>query len=101
VGGSFVFPEGEVPLPPPPHEPYRVFPHRLPELTRIPIQVVFGDTPDCSDDAGKPRPVAYCVPSRRGFLSPVNRTVAMRNSLHLPEIGILQYHFWGGGRFRT
>src|SRR5881296_1594644 len=41
--GSFVFPEGEVPPPPPPHESIPVPVADFAKLTRIPIQVVFGD----------------------------------------------------------
>jgi pimeloyl-ACP methyl ester carboxylesterase len=87
--GSYVFPEGEIPPTPAPHEAIPVPLSEFKKLTRIPIQIVFGDNIPTS-----PSPVpgfeqwrTALVQAHR-FVDAVNRHGGDATLLSLPSIGI-------------
>ncbi len=87
--GSFVFPEGEVPPPPPPHESIPVPVADFEQLTKIPIQVVFGDniptTPTTPPNLDQWR---TAIAQARLFVDTVNRHGGDAELLHLPDVGV-------------
>jgi len=87
--GSFVFPEGEVPPPPPPHEAIPVPLADFLKLTRIPIQVVFGDNiPTAPTTPANLDQWRTAIAQARLFVATVNRHGGDAQLLHLPEIEI-------------
>jgi hypothetical protein len=87
--GSFVFPEGEVPPPPPPHEAIPVPLTDFLKLTRIPIQVVFGDNiPTAPTTPANLDQWRTALVQARLFVDAVTRHGGDAQLLHLPEIGI-------------
>jgi Alpha/beta hydrolase family len=87
--GSFVFPEGEVPPPPPPHEAIPVPLADFLKLTRVPIQVVFGDNiPTAPTTPANLDQWRTAIVQARLFVDAVNRHGGDAQLLHLPEIGI-------------
>src|SRR6185436_11322284 len=87
--GSYVFPEGEIPPTPAPHEAIPVSLADFMKLTKIPIQIVFGDNIPTS-----PSPVpgfeqwrTALIQAQR-FVETVNRHGGDASILSLPAIGI-------------
>jgi pimeloyl-ACP methyl ester carboxylesterase len=87
--GSYVFPEGEIPPTPAPHEAIPVSLADFEKLTRIPIQIIFGDNIPTS-----PSPVpgfeqwrTALVQAQR-FVETINRHGGDASILSLPSIGI-------------
>ncbi len=87
--GSYVFPEGEVPPTPPAHEAIPVPLADFMKLTRIPIQIVFGDNIPTSPSPfpGLDNWRTAIVQAAR-FVEAVNRHGGDASVLHLPDIGI-------------
>jgi hypothetical protein len=87
--GSFVFPEGEVPPPPPPHESISAPLAEFEKLTRIPIQVVFGDNiPTEPTTPANLDQWRTAIVQARLFVDAVNRHGGDAQLLHLPELGV-------------
>jgi Alpha/beta hydrolase family len=87
--GSFVFPEGQVPPTPPPHESIPVSLADFRKLTRIPIQVVFGDNiptePTTPPNLDQWR---TALAQARRFVDAVNGHGGDAQLLHLPDRGV-------------
>jgi pimeloyl-ACP methyl ester carboxylesterase len=87
--GSYVFPEGEIPPTPAPHEAIPVSLADFMKLTKIPIQIIFGDNIPTS-----PHPIANldqwrtAIVQAQRFVETVNRHGGDATLLSLPSIGI-------------
>lgn len=87
--GSYVFPEGEIPPTPAPHEAIPVPLSEFKKLTRIPIQLVFGD-----NIPTEPHPVGgldqwrTALVQAQRFVEAINRHGGDASLLSLPSIGI-------------
>jgi hypothetical protein len=87
--GSFVFPEGEVPVPPPPHEAIPVPLSDFLKLTTIPIQIVFGDNiPTAPTTPANLDQWRTAFAQAKIFVDTVNRHGGDAKILHLPDVGI-------------
>lgn len=87
--GSYVFPEGEIPAAPAPHEAISVSAADFAKLTKIPIQIVFGDNIPTSPTTppGLDNWRTAVVQAAR-FRDAVNARGGDVSILRLPEIGI-------------
>jgi hypothetical protein len=87
--GSYPFPEGEIPPTPAPHEAIPVSRDDFAKLTRIPIQIVFGDNIPTS-----PHPVPgldqwrTAIVQADRFVETVNRHGGDAEVLRLPDVGV-------------
>ncbi len=87
--GSFVFPEGEVPAPAPPHESIPVPVADFMNLTTIPIQIVFGDNiPTEPTTPANLDQWRTAIVQARLFVDTVNRHGGNAQLLHLPDVGV-------------
>ena len=87
--GSYVFPEGEVPPTPEPHEAIPVPLADFKKLTRIPIQLIFGDNIPTSPTT----PMGLdnwrtALIQAQAFADAINRHGGDAEVLHLPTIGV-------------
>jgi hypothetical protein len=87
--GSYVFPEGEVPPPAPPHESIPVSLADFQKLTRIPIQLVFGDNIP-TEPTTPPNLDQWRTALRQAqlFVDAVNGHGGDAQLLHLPDRGV-------------
>jgi hypothetical protein len=87
--GSYVFPEGEMPPTPPPHEAIPVPLADFEKLTRIPIQVVFGDNiPTSPTTPANLDQWRTAIIQAERFVEAVNAHGGDAELLHLPDVGV-------------